>query len=290
MVECFNPKTIAIVTDENDMAGRNIKTCLLRQFSFDKEDCFDNNPVYELEEGFCARKVGIYTSNTETIFCNDIDRAIDADLFIFATVHKSNAGIASLSVHGLGNWGDYADYGGRPRELCPAPAIFLMEGLIRLSELAGSKGEAFDYDVVQEATHHGPFLSKPAMFIEIGSSEERWNDPNAGEVVAETIMHLVKLDTNRANVRVGLAIGGTHTTTNFKKHILAREFAIAHCCPKYALESLNEAMIRQAMSRTEPECKLIVLDWKGLKKEKARIVKILQDSGIVYERLDSLQS
>ena len=34
-----------------------------------------------------------------------------------------------------------------------------------------------EYDITLEATHHGPLLDSPTLYLEIGSDEERWSDP-----------------------------------------------------------------------------------------------------------------
>ena len=39
--------------------------------------------------------------------------------------------------------------------------------------------------VTFEATHHGPTLNAPAMFCEIGSSEEQWDRQDAAQAMAD---------------------------------------------------------------------------------------------------------
>ena len=58
------------------------------------------------------------------------------------------------------------------------------------------------------------------------------------------------------------------TSRNFKKILLNTEFAVSHVCPKYNLESLDKGMIKQAIERTYEKVEFIILDWKGLGKEK----------------------
>jgi D-aminoacyl-tRNA deacylase len=68
--------------------------------------------------------------------------------------------------------------------------------------------------------------------------------------------------------------------------MLKSEFAAGHVCAKYNLENLNEALIKEAMEKTIPESKFVLLDWKGLGKEKARILEILEKNNIEFQRSD----
>ena len=43
-----------------------------------------------------------------------------------------------------------------------------------------------------EATHHGPLIDKPCVFIEIGSSETDYTNRRAGFIIAKTIYETVK--------------------------------------------------------------------------------------------------
>ena len=139
-----------------------------------------------------------------------------------------------------------------------------------------------NFDVVNEATHHGPYLGKPSLFIEIGSTKQEWNNQDAGKIVAETIIEAIKSKRKRVEVAVG--IGGLHTCTNFNKIISNRDISIAHFCPKYALEFLNENMIHEAIKKTIEKVDFLLLDWKGLKSEKDRIIRIIRDLGIDYRK------
>ena len=44
-----------------------------------------------------------------------------------------------------------------------------------------------EYDITLEATHHGPLLDSPTLYLEIGSDEDRWADSRAARVWAQTI-------------------------------------------------------------------------------------------------------
>ncbi len=117
----------AIIISTKDPAGMNIKECLLVLFDFKElKEEFDNNYVYELnnnESIIKDKEIKLYTTNKETICCENIDKIINADLFIFATKHQSKEGIPSFSCHAPGNW-NKAELGGKEKQLCVAPAFY----------------------------------------------------------------------------------------------------------------------------------------------------------------------
>lgn len=138
----------AIIVSKVDPAGMNIA-------GFLEKENLDNAKLYFVEK--------------ESIFNENIDKEIEADLFIFATKHQSAKGVHSLSCHSLGNW-DKAEAGGKERTLCIAPAVLLKEAFVELSKA----GKEMHNEITLEVTHHGPYMEKPCMFIEIGSDKDNW--------------------------------------------------------------------------------------------------------------------
>ena len=148
------------------------------------------------------------------------------------------------------------------------------------------KNEGRKLEVFREATHHGPYLKKPAMFIEIGSSEEQWVNKDYGKMIADTIMRTLSKPIKP--YRTMIAIGGGHYPREFNKVILRTDLAISHICPKYALESLDKSMLRQAIERNVEKVDTVLLDWKGLGEHKDRITSMIGDLGLKSERLQTI--
>lgn len=266
----------AIIVSKKDPAGLNIKRALLKLFPFEEiDEKFDGNEVYQL------KTTKLYIVEEASIYCEDLDKKIKADFFLFATKHKAESKIPSLSVHTQGNWAK-AEFGGRDSQLCIAPASYLKMALLKLDGLA--KGTKFE--IIQECTHHGPYLEKPTMFIEIGSSEEQWEDEQAAEIIAETIEHL--LNNKPPKYRIAFGIGGLHHTPTFKKVMLNTDIAFGHVCPKYNLENLNKEMIKQALERTMEKVDLVVLDWKGLGQYKEKVTSLLKELNLSYKKTKEL--
>ena len=54
---------------------------------------------------------------------------------------------------------------------------------------ARSRGLGEKYDLTLEATHHGPLLASPALYIEIGSTNKQGGDAEAADVWRQVISH-----------------------------------------------------------------------------------------------------
>lgn len=218
----------------------------------------------------------IHVDERDSIHCEGLDKQIEADIFIFATQHKSASGVASLSVHTQGNW-SAAEHGGKDRTLAVSPALYLKEALRKLEE-----NKLPGFEVIQECTHHGPHLDKPSMFIEIGSSEKEWSLEEPAKVIADVIRHLVEFKPITYRTAVGL--GGPHHTPNFKKVQLSSDIAVGHVCPKYMLEALDLQLLEQALIKTSPKADLVILDWKGLGEFKQKVRQLCEEAGVEVKK------
>jgi D-aminoacyl-tRNA deacylase len=264
----------AIITSEQDPAGINIREQLLNLFDFK-----------EIADSVHKRhNIRLYLIKGPTVYAEDLDKKIDADFFIFATRHQSKEGVHSLSCHSPGNWSK-AEFGGKDNQLCIAPALMLKKAYL---ELKSHQDALPDHNITLEVTHHGPLINKPIMFIEIGSTAEHWGNKKAGEAIAKTIMRIIEQPELKEQ-KIALAIGGPHYCNNFNKILERTDIAIGHICPKYSLENLDEQLIKQAIEKTKEDVNLILLDWKGLGKEKARVKEIVDSIGMDVMRTDKVK-
>lgn len=244
----------AIITSKQDPAGRNMKKHL-EALGFD---------VHETEK--------------EIVYAENIDKEVNADFLVFASKHQSRSKIPSLSVHPIGNW-EKADMGGKSKKLC-----YSMPGLMKRAYLLMKQKQPRGFDVIYEATHHGPFVEKPAMFIEIGSTEKEWNNPELGKLMAGIIKEM--LEYGPVSSKPAVCLGGPHTCTNFLKAVEKSDYSIAHCCPKHSLKYLNKDMMQQAFEKSYEKPEIVILDWKGLGKNKEQIKDLL--NGINFIRVDKI--
>lgn len=262
---------IAIISSLKDKASVNIKENLIGSFNFNKlEERFDDNNIYQY------KSINLFTINSELIFTDSLDKKISADVFIFISKHRAQEDKATLTCHPIGNFGK-AEHGGKDRTLCTTNSILLKNIFIELNKNIG-----FGYEATLEATHHGPFLEKPVFFVELGSNEKYWEDKKGGSIVAESIIKGIEKYSdnlnNENNCESTFVIGGNHYNHVANKAMLKPNLAVAHICPKYNLENLDENLLKQAMEKIIPKPKFVLLDWKGLGKEKQKVLDLLQKS------------
>lgn len=275
---------IALSVSTQDAAGMNIRDALLHEIPFEESgEKFQGHPV--CHTGLAGRNLKLYTIEQDSIYAEHLDRdlaesAFSPGLIIFLTKHQGGKGIQSLSCHSPGNW-DRAEMGGSPRSLCPAPAAMLKAASIALKKEADALGWLFSHEV----THHGPELDTPAMFMEIGSTEKEWSVEEAGQAVARAVKTL--LSERHEQCKTVLLLGGGHYSHYAEKVQLHSRYAMGHACPKFMLPSLDRGMLMQALEKTvTTERPIVLLDWKGLGTEKARLREMLESEGIEYDRSD----
>jgi len=255
-----------IVASRSDLAGMNITNQLLQFGHFD---------FYFIE------KETIFTQNL------DLEKINKFDFIIFASKHQSEKKEKTLSVHAPGNWRE-AQYGGEKGKVCPGSAIFQKQ-MIQKLKFNSDFFHLKNYSITMEATHHGPMIEKPCVYIEIGSTELEWRDRKAGFIVAKTISDMVAEYKGNPYNEVAVGIGGPHYCPNFNKLQFDSNVAFAHIIPEYALP-LTEEMIQEAISKTTEEVDFVVLDWKGIGRAESReeILKILDKLYIRHKRASDI--
>jgi D-tyrosyl-tRNA(Tyr) deacylase len=192
-------------------------------------------------------------------------------LVVFASRHRSQSGKATLTVHPIGNYGS-ADFGGKPSTLVPSAPREMTFALSRLRH----HGAGLPYEVSYEATHHGPSLSTPTFYIEIGSDETRWPDPKAAEAIAKTILELSGFEPSAAGSRaagsqppIAVGVGGGHYAPRHTDAALAGLASFGHIVPNHALDEEPERRVEMALEKT-PGAKAVYFHRKAMKKPLVR--------------------
>ncbi|AEK72646.1 hypothetical protein GQS_03725 [Thermococcus sp. 4557] len=260
-----------IMTTKIDLASMNIMRKLIENFGFkETEGEFDGNPVYSKDDTL------ILTTNEEMIYYDGLDGAIKEQLgitpeiIVFASRHSSKQKLPALTTHVTGNWGN-AMYGGKDESLAIAQPAAMKLALMKMNEL-----NDLGWTVCYEATHHGPSeLDVPSLFIEIGSSEEEWVNDRAGEIIAETIIHVLE-NYKTARFPVAIGIGGGHYAPKQTKRALETDIAFSHIAPKYA-HPVKEELLLRAIERTQGGVDAIYVDWKGSRGETRQLAKRLAE-------------
>jgi D-aminoacyl-tRNA deacylase len=162
----------------------------------------------------------------------------DPDLLVFASKHAGETE-ELLTAHHTGNFG-VAEYGGEDGQFaraCPGAHEAVVAALQRHAPP--------EYEVGMECTHHGPTdVGVPSMFVEVGSAEPQWNDPDAAEAVARSILDLAdeSADKPRENGtrRHLLGVGGGHYAPRFERVVRETDWAVGHIAADWSLDALSE--------------------------------------------------
>jgi len=270
---------ILLVASTKDKAGSNIATQLLGNHGFEEtsESLFGHKAYSrKLQSGETAKLAFIEQRPIDT---QSLEFPSPPRLLIFLSRHKSKSGTPTLSVHTPGNLGK-ADLGGLPKTVSISPASAMKEALKAMKK---AKEELdLEYEVSYECTHHGPSLSIPTMFAELGSSLRQWEDSVAAEAVARAAMAAASHEKTHPTV---LGIGGPHYSKKFTKRALSTEIAFGHIIPKYAISETDKKVLKQCVTGTVEPVTKAVLDWKGIKgADKPRLLKLLAEINLESEK------
>ena len=255
-----------IISSEADTASINLRDRLLEMSEWEEDGKFDNKTIWKLVKNygeFCKRGTKLITIEELHIFAEEIDKKwikqtnLNIENIVFLSRHKAASGRPSLTVHPIGNWGA-ADYGGKEGKISGATPEW-MTGLllsIRENRISG-------YDVCFEATHHGPLLETPTMFLEIGSSESEWEKKEPAEALIKSLLELEPA----TGVNV-IGIGGGHYTPRFTEAAFSHEVCFGHMIANYGVSVLNPDIVTKAISHSKAEG--IYFHRKGMKKTEYR--------------------
>jgi len=172
----------------------------------------------------------------------ELDRVAEAfgdiDLLVFASRHSGETG-QLLTAHHTGNFGP-AEYGGEAGAFaaaCPNAHSRVVEAL--------SHHAPEGYEVGMECTHHGPTeVGVPSMFVEVGSDEPQWDDPDAARAVAKAILDLrgvgplaPREDGIRRHV---VGFGGGHYVPRFERIVRETDWAVGHIGADWGIDAMGD--------------------------------------------------
>jgi D-aminoacyl-tRNA deacylase len=229
-----------VLASIDDPAAKNIFERLLELYEFE--------PMENKTNAWVCESVMLTTMTGAAVRASSLP--LEADEVIFASRHASESGKPTLTTHVPGEISD--------RRLGKASPPTLKSAIREL--IAAREELGLRYEVTLEATHHGPTdLEIPVTFVEIGSSINEWRDKIAAEAAARAIMAAA---TSPTNGRQAIGFGGPHYAPRHTQVMLETDVCIGHILPKYV--TIDEELVKRAISRTSGGAELLALDWKGL--------------------------
>ena len=265
---------ITIICSKVDRASQNIMEHILkmRDWSPVNVSCGDWKDfvcAYS-SEGFWLVEI-----DAHHIYQDGIDRKLAAcglktRLIVVASKHKSKDDNRVLTAHYTGNSGN-AEFGGHSREFSyPAP-FALRSILLNMQKMAINSG----YEVAMESTHHGPTdVRLPMVYAEIGSAEEQWEDPIAGEIAARAILEM-----KEDKMPIAIGFGGGHYAKRQSKILLENNITFGHNFPNHQLDNLDLELVRQATEKSNAD--FVYFDRRAMSSaHKEKITEIVKELGL----------
>lgn len=260
-----------LVTSQKDIASLTIRECLIEDYGFIETDTlFDETPIFQNNIG-----TQLVMSSKDLIYTDHLDEHFSAEVYIFCSRHRAESGKPALLCHSTGNLSTESLFGGAPSSLSISTASLVSVALKRLYHEREIR-DLSEFDVTMEATHHGPTsLNTPMLFIELGSDEKHWQHKEGSRAVAAAAIACSQADfVDEASI----GFGGTHYVSKFNRLVLEKNVHIGHVAPKYALDTINEDILRLMIERSKEKITQAIIDWKGTNSSQREILVPLLDS------------
>jgi len=250
-----------LVAYQSDPAGSNMAHFISQNMERD-------------EHMYRGKKYDLVIIPTPAISADWLEEKYDYDGFIFLSKHASETGVLALTCHSTGNFAD-ALFGGFKRQIAiPHPHIQKSY----MQNLWSRKQDFSKFEITIEATHHGPTaLNKPALFIEVGTTQKEWNDKTLCKSVARVVEETLNKTPHEHDVAI--CFGGTHYPKKFTKTLIEYQYALGTVIPKYALKFLDEELFHHILERN-CKAKFALLDWSGLGTQKKQVVDLVESTNL----------
>jgi len=230
---------LAIVVSRADDASRHIGEHLreLEDWSLEPDDsraeADGGGDVWRLPD------VELRTFEARHLKLADVAETFaNPDLLVFASKHAGETG-RLLTAHHTGNFGP-AEFGGDDHALARACPFAHKRVVEALDEHAPD-----DYEVGMECTHHGPTdVGVPSMFVEVGSAQPQWDDPDAARAVATAILDLRRVTPDASSEngtrRHLVGFGGGHYVPRFERIVRETNWSVGHIAADWCLDAMAE--------------------------------------------------
>lgn len=254
-----------LVAYRDDPAGYNMAKFLAQDMTL-------NNGIYR------GDNYDLVIISTPAISADWLEEKYNYDGFVFLSKHAAESGVLALTCHCTGNFAD-AKFGGNNRQVAiPHPAL----QKTYLQILYKNRDKFPEFEITIEATHHGPTaLSKPSIFIEIGTTEKQWSNIQLCNDIAG-LVHQAMISNN--TFPIAICFGGTHYPKKFTSEILNGKYSLGTVMPRYMLDNLDEDLFSHIMTQNRTATAAL-LDWRGLGHNKQKLMNLLEETDLEVIKL-----
>ena len=246
---------VLLIVSETDIASTIQGDALLARGGWSERETVEQCRVWQHEQG----GVWLWWFGNRFLMEDDLDTrftqgtGVEVSEVIFLSRHFAASGRPSLTLHVIGvpgetPHGEQSGHGGIKGEVV-LPNTRFASWYRLMCESAHRHALVPEFELTIETTHHGPCLSVPTMFIEIGSSETHWDRRDAAEAWADVIQTGLGLDGSqeigrwelltseeRRKSKVMLGIGGGHYAPRHTDVLRKTDCWAGHQLANYALE------------------------------------------------------
>ncbi|CAI9284049.1 unnamed protein product [Lactuca saligna] len=210
-------------------------------------------PFLQDMASFVNKYVRLLKHDNSSITEDHLDKRWEAatgevvDDVIFLSRHTAASKRPALTIHPIGvphlREDEVPPAGGKPGWAAP-PNTRMGPWLRLLKVIAESHNLTPEFEVTLEATHHGPVIDSPTMFVEIGSTEEYWKRQDAAQAIALLVWKGLGLDggvpvgdwhRNNGKGKILLGFGGGHYVPRHMDVVMKNNVWVGHLISGYSL-------------------------------------------------------
>jgi D-tyrosyl-tRNA(Tyr) deacylase len=251
-----------LIISEKDIASNNFKDELFNNYkikelyknNYNNENNKNYKNIFYLDNNYYKFRNNIYIKIISElhIYCENLSQSIpkeiNIDSIIFLSKHSTKNIIKNkcITVHAIGNYSK-AELGGKDFTLVENDPILIRSILLELKSNKKRYTNIKEYEIKQEATHHGPYIDKPALFYEIGSCREDWKNKNVSKFMIKILLNIIKNYNSKEikkknNWLEVVGVGGSHYCTKFNRYSFNKnnKYCFGHIVPNYALKDFKK--------------------------------------------------
>jgi D-aminoacyl-tRNA deacylase len=302
---------VLLVASKSDTASMTLYDAMMRLDGWSKPFTITSGDYYIHECGsvylLVIDQIHIRADNIDILFKKQTGLSVNDVLILSRHVSRSNT--PAMTLHAIGipgilPYGKEGISGGKNGLLVP-PSKYFASLFRRMNTLARKEKLDVDFDLTLETTHHGPILTTPTLYIEIGSTEDEWGREDIADCWAEVISDVLVMFGSKSayfnpDLDVMIGFGGGHYAPRHKAVILNSDINVGHIIANYSLifEQNNESenpsgpwseCIQSAVDSTRisfPQSKIFAhLDRKSFKGwQRSAIIQKLGNLGVEVRR------
>lgn len=236
-----------LLASRADSASVNLLEAVLRLEGWAAEEEFEHGILrrhtIRSVHLLLIEELHIHADAFDEIHSDAVGEPVDEVLVLSRHVAKS--GRPSLTLHAIGVPGEIphgeVGFAGGRKGLAVPPSPRFAAIFRNLRTEAIESGLSEEFDLTLETTHHGPVLSAPTLYLEIGSSEFEWVRKDAADCWARVISRVLGLAGDEplgewnGQGEVLIGFGGGHYAPRHTDVIIRSGLDFGHLLANYAL-------------------------------------------------------